>query len=153
MSTRSNILFKHTVNLGKENPNNGVKIHQVYKHHDGYPMGTGLELIQKILKFIDEKEVKDVNSSCFFDHWFKYEFTQNWEYEGTEKNLHGDIEYLYEVDFDNGLKVSCYKRDYKDSNNFNYKTWKKTVLLSAYEMDYLGKKLWNVTDINVSNSF
>ena len=78
MSTRSNIIIKH----------NNETIKTLYKHHDGYIAGVGIDLIRYLIPLktyrpIEPKDLLSVLSN-------RYE---------TTTGVHGDIEYLYTIDF------------------------------------------------------
>lgn len=78
MSTRSNIVIKH----------NNETVKTLYKHHDGYIAGVGVDLIRYIIPLktyrpIEPKDLLSVLSN-------KYE---------TTTGIHGDIEYLYTIHF------------------------------------------------------
>ena len=77
MSTRSNIIIKH----------NNETVKTLYKHHDGYIAGVGIDLIRYLvrLKTYIPMEPKDLLSVLPN----KYQITTC---------VHGDIEYLYTID-------------------------------------------------------
>ena len=88
MSTRTNIIIKKTIN-GEE------KLCQLYRHNDGYPEGAG----QELLDFLSKEE------NCKYDNPMDMgqaivEQDAADVVEGEEENLHGDIEYFYEIDMD-----------------------------------------------------
>lgn len=78
MSTRSNIIIKH----------NNETVKTLYKHHDGYISGVGVDLIRYIIPLktyrpIEPKDLFSVLSN-------RYE---------TTTSIHRDIEYLYTIHF------------------------------------------------------
>ena len=81
MSTRSNIIIK----------NNNEIVKTLYKHHDGYIAGVGVDLVRYLipLKTYRPTEPKDLLSVLSN----KYEVTTG---------IHGDIEYLYTISFNEG---------------------------------------------------
>lgn len=93
MSTRGNIIIKN-------------KTEQVilYHHHDCYPEGVGLDLLRKVYpKLKDTKyynDVEDIANALIKDK-------EDDEYELTTC-IHGDIEYLYEIDTDNKT-IKCFE--------------------------------------------
>lgn len=112
MSTRSNIIV---ISPSK-------KINQYYRHWDGYFEGAGLDLINKLSEaFADKRCAKfmnrenlykklggyEIKPETFYD-WFMFEMSKDLRIDKQyEKNyepeddliLHGDIEYLYIIDF------------------------------------------------------
>jgi hypothetical protein len=81
MSTRSNIIIK----------NNNEIVKTLYKHHDGYIAGVGVDLVRYLipLKTYRHTEPRDLLSVLSN----KYEVTTG---------IHGDIEYLYTISFNEG---------------------------------------------------
>ena len=86
MATRSNIILKH----------NNQTVKTLYKHHDGYIAGVGIDLIRYLIPLktyrpIEPKDLLSVLSN-------RYEATT-----GT----HGDIEYLYTIHFNqDNIKIT-----------------------------------------------
>ena len=82
MATRCNVIVK-----GKSCGKNVKAI--LYRHWDGYPSVTGEDLLEKL------------NSCCngeiYFDSFVNSLIKESTEYEYTSQ-IHGDIEYLYEID-------------------------------------------------------
>lgn len=112
MSTRAVIQIRKTSKYTQpDNPNNGLKIQQYYHHYDGYTSGLGIELVQHLLTLIQTKEPKELEHLSDIKFYFDNVFTQLYEKEKTEV-IHGDIEYFYLMDFDGGLSLTRYKRNY-----------------------------------------
>lgn len=80
MSTRSNTIFEF---------NGGKKILTFYRHCDGYPEGHGADLCQALIK-ADGDIIDTLAMLKLFDI----------EIEDVDA-IHGDIEYLYKVTFQN----------------------------------------------------
>lgn len=112
MSTRSNIIV---ISPTKE-------IKQYYRHWDGYFEGAGLDLTKKLCdafsnrccaKYIKHGELDELLGDytpkpVTFYEWFMFEMSKdlriNKQYENNYEPeddliLHGDIEYLYIIDF------------------------------------------------------
>lgn len=101
MSTRTNILITK----------GDTKI-WLYRHCDGYPRATGYNLASCLAEcgkmngfltlLLDQKD----ESTMYRPATPIYEFTTQ---------MHGDIEYLYKINFDEGVSFMCLKRmDFKD---------------------------------------
>ena len=102
MSTRANIKLI-----------NGDSIIWVYRHSDGYPSETGHDLAEKL------------KQSCYDFNELTAGILKDDAYRITTEQ-HGDIEYLYTIEFENSgsiqrgyITFKCQKRDY-DSNEFLY---------------------------------
>lgn len=82
MSTRSNII----VLIDEQ------KI-VLYHHHDGYVEGVGFDLVERMNRVLynEWQNADDLLNDLLKDKNDEYEFS-------TASGLHGDIEYLYEVD-------------------------------------------------------
>lgn len=126
MSTRSNIIV---ISPSK-------KVKQYYRHWDGYFEGAGLDLINKLsdafanrccAKFMKpenlNKELGDYTQKpvTFYD-WFMFEMSKdlriNKQYEKNYEPeddliLHGDIEYLYIIDFSSEVKAESARLFYR----------------------------------------
>ena len=97
MSTRCNIIVKDDEN----------KVY-LYHHHDGYPSGVGVDLLKKFYKrFKDGNYIymEDVVNELIKDK-------NDDEYEYTT-GLHGDIEYVYEIDT-SARTIKGYEYNYND---------------------------------------
>lgn len=123
MSTRSNIILRQP---GSIETIDGKNIWQYYHHCDGYPEGVGLDLVTMAFNAF-----KSVCHGAFSRDGRKdlfYEFTSifcqyyrdipdskgDYEPEGNYgyadiNHLHGDIDFLYLLDFDtqNSLDIYC----------------------------------------------
>lgn len=126
MSTRSNIIV---ISPSKE-------IKQYYRHWDGYFEGAGLDLINKLSDaFADKRCAKFMNREnlykklggytpkpvTFYD-WFMFEMSKDLRVDGKYENdyepeddliLHGDIEYLYIIDFSSEVKAESARLFYR----------------------------------------
>ncbi len=126
MSTRSNIIV---ISPSK-------KVKQYYRHWDGYFEGAGLDLINKLSNaFADKRCAKFMNREnlykklgdyrpkpvTFYD-WFMFEMSKdlriNKQYEKNYEPeddliLHGDIEYLYIIDFSSEVKAESARLFYR----------------------------------------
>lgn len=117
MSTRCNIIIKWQ----------NKKI-VLYHHHDGYPEGVGRDLkfyLSKIHYWCDEAIARNLvkNTAGLRDN----------EYEPS-MGLHGDIEYVYEIDC-RREKLTCYEIDWLAPKN-SYKKNGRKVEIPAVPADY-----------------
>jgi hypothetical protein len=129
MSTRAVIQMKKTTRYEGENPNNGEHIIQYYHHYDGYTSYLGIELIKILLEFIktqDPEKVKDIHDVEYF-----MDETLNQTYQReTPADIHGDIEYFYFIDFDDGIVLTRYKRnDWEKDKPENPRKWTDGYIL------------------------
>jgi hypothetical protein len=113
---------------------------QYYHHWDGYEQGLGLELVRILLTMRDESGFKGsplftelTKPECslyLIQNEFRSRFTLEYQQESTDI-LHGDIEYLYHIDFDKDhVKLTMYKRtNWETEEHENWKKWasKKTL--------------------------
>ena len=127
MSTRSQWSFRE----------NGKQIALIYKHSDGYPNGyhggfaVWERFIDKVIKdtatgmygtrFADAEDLA-ARFIVFLAIYENKETTLNFGGIGVSKDLHGDIEYLYEIDCDSYKAPvlrckSIYSKCYVDSDN------------------------------------
>jgi hypothetical protein len=126
MSTRSNIIV---ISPSKE-------IKQYYRHWDGYFEGTGLDLISKLndafndrscAKYIRLDKLDEIlgdykpQPKTFYD-WFMFHMSKDLRVDGKYENdyepeddliLHGDIEYLYIIDFSSEVKAESARLFYR----------------------------------------
>lgn len=121
MSTRANVVIK------KEYGNGAVHYAQLYHHHDGYCSGLGKDLSEymtEIEAMPDEEKKKILKTPVSLAKWFAAdERNDEFEYEGTNVRLHGDIEYLYVIDLTDET-ITCYSTwdwdgDIKDLDKVN----------------------------------
>ena len=121
MSTRANVVIK------KSDDNGAVNYAQLYHHHDGYCSGLGNDLSEymaEIEAMPDEEKKKILKTPVSLAEWFADdERFDEFEYEGTDVNLHGDIEYLYVIDLTTET-ITCYSiwdldGDIKDLDKVN----------------------------------
>lgn len=105
MSTRANVVIKKTAKNGN------VSYAQLYHHHDGYCSGVGKDLseyMDEIGVMPDEEKKKVLEDPVSFAKWLSHDDRHDeYEYEGTSVNLHGDIKYLYVIDLTNKT-ITCY---------------------------------------------
>ena len=105
MSTRANVVIKKTAENGK------VSYAQLYHHHDGYCSGVGKDLSEYMAEIDvmpDEEKKKVLKDPVSLAKWLSHDDRHDeYEYEGTSVNLHGDIEYLYVIDLANKT-ITCY---------------------------------------------
>ena len=108
MSTRSQWSFRQ----------NGKQIALIYKHSDGYPVGFhgGFAVWSRFIDMNVKDNTEGMYGNRFYDAeqlaarfivflaiYENKETTLNFGGIGVSKDLHGDIEYLYEIDCDNYL--------------------------------------------------
>lgn len=91
MSTRASILIK-------DNSESSVRL---YHHHDGYPEGVGMDLVERLNKTFEYYGWEQFANRLVKDSKDEYELTSD---------IHGDEEYLYEVDVI-ARTVVCKKRN------------------------------------------
>ncbi|NQY58417.1 hypothetical protein [Cognatishimia sp.] len=94
MSTRSNIIIKSdSTNAEPTRVNTNI----LYKHHDGYPEGVGLDLVRHLVSYIEDNptmsypHIGNSNASDFIRNLPRL-------YEDTN-SIHGDIEFIYVIEF------------------------------------------------------
>lgn len=98
MSTRSNIVLKsksETIYL--------------YHHHDGYPSGVGVDLMNRFYDLMKSGRMFDIyniSNELTKDEDDEYELTNG---------LHGDIEYVYEIDVVENT-IRCWEFDWKTND-------------------------------------
>jgi len=160
MSTRCNILVTKTNAYsdsasGCPNPNNGLKTTQLYHHHDGYPTGVGLELAQAILALNAGPE------ELATDHDVRYRFIdklprqyeiESGTYFDQVAHLHGDIEWVYHLDFDNGITLTAYKRpgfDTEVPDDDSWRKWPSTRILRLEAVDYGPRRAYSLRALEV----
>lgn len=84
----------------------------LYHHHDAYPEGVGMDLLKKFRNSFlrgDFVYAQDIVNRLIKD-------PKDDEYEITT-GMHGDIEYLYEIDCDNKT-IKCFEINFKvDGDN------------------------------------
>ena len=105
MSTRANVVIK------KVAKNGNVSYAQLYHHHNGYCSGVGKDLSEYMAEIgvmPDEEKKKVLEDPVSLAKWLSHDDRRDeYEYEGTSVNLHGDIEYLYVIDLTNKT-ITCY---------------------------------------------
>ena len=105
MSTRANAVIKKTEKNGY------VSYAHLYHHHDGYCSGVGKDLSEYMAEIgvmPDEEKKKVLEDPVSLAKWLSHDDRHDeYEYEGTSVNLHGDIEYLYVIDLTNKT-ITCY---------------------------------------------
>lgn len=105
MSTRANVVIKKTAENGN------VSYAQLYHHHDGYCSGVGKDLSEYMAEIDvmpDEEKKKVLKNPVSLAKWLSHDDRNDeYEYEGTSVNLHGDIEYLYVIDLTD-KSITCY---------------------------------------------
>lgn len=135
MSTRCNIIITDDAT---------EKRVQMYHHHDGYPEGVGADLKGFLSRWPGEKPTADAIAAGLNAYSAEY------EYDGPDTALHGDIEYLYIVDMDEyEFHLRCYSVtwDFKDDVTGSWDVME--VTLSQYnkkEMDVVIPVLASITD-------
>lgn len=150
MATRCNIMFEMEGRLKEGNPNNGYKNKVYYRHWDGYPTVTGLDLVQQMLRFTDETEPGDIHTLHDIENWLRVNLTLQYENQ-PDKEFAGDIEWLYIINFDKGVKITAYQRsDFKNEVD-NWKSWKNFVIFEAetLEVSYCPKGCYRLKKINI----
>lgn len=126
MSTRSNIIIKH----------NNETVKTLYKHHDGYVAGVGIDLVRYLMPLktyrpIEPKDLLSVLSN-------RYE---------TTTGVHGDIEYLYTIHFNqDNIKMVVQEgeafQDFRDGvehllYKYEYKTKKENIYIKEQDMQQM----------------
>ena len=105
MSTRANVVIKKT------EKNGDVSYAQLYHHHVGYCSGVGKDLSEYMAEIDvmpDEEKKNVLKDPVSLAKWLSHDDRYDeYEYEGTSVNLHGDIEYLYVIDLTNKT-ITCY---------------------------------------------
>lgn len=156
MATRCNVLVSKTeqwsdVN-GQPNPNNGKHWAQYYRHWDGYPSGAGLDLALKLIHVTNTNAPADLSDVRSMESALRSVLTLDYEREGSyaaQKSLHGDIEWLYHIDLDNGLTLTAYELGI---GRFDSDEWEKAPahqLLRLRTVDYRGKQVWQFISLTV----
>ena len=121
MSTRANVVIKKSDDKG------AVNYAQLYHHHYGYCSGLGNDLSEymaEIEAMSDEEKKNILKTPVSLAKWFAAdERNDEFEYEGTNVYLHGDIEYLYVIDLTTET-ITCYSiwdwdGDIKDLDKVN----------------------------------
>lgn len=127
MSTRSQIIIQYYKDVLPKEKQHLTDIEEIsknvintlfhqelmYHHFDGYLMGVGLELLEK-LKTISEFDVQEIGLRgliYFLDHGYEEEEINYQENEGMN-NLHGDIEYLYYIRINNNKTIELFYKEY-----------------------------------------
>lgn len=113
MSTRTNIVIK----WGRE------KI-VLYHHHDGYPEGVGADLKLMVKKNYLDNKYQSMYPFYVANRLVKNKYGMNDENYEITTGLHGDIEYVYEIDCK--IKtVTCYGRSEGDAWDKPIKDYRK----------------------------
>lgn len=129
MSTRAVIQIKKTTKYAGNNPNNGEHRVQYYRHWDGYTSFLGIELVKILLDLITEKQPSDFKSVNDVDFYLGTILNQQYQKEDI-KDIHGDIEYFYLLDFDDGITLTRFKRtDWKKDKPENPEKWADSFVL------------------------
>lgn len=139
MSTRSNIFVDFN---GERKP--------FYHHCDGYLEGVGKDLLVRMEMAIARARkaipysLKDDNSGLRTERAYK-EFLNLLEEEGSyepeEIGLHGDIEYLYYVEFSpKGNRVTYSRIEWQKLKEENYRQNLETAKCGDYTLSFLIKK-------------
>ena len=150
MSTRAVIQLRKTDKYeNPTNPNNGEKVIQYYHHHDGYTSFLGIELVKILLDLINEKSPEELKYLSDVGFYLEDVLTQRYEKEDP-KIIHGDIEYFYLIDFNNGIFLTRYKRNYdidKEETMNDPTKWQDVeVLMACTDKDkYYSLELLNYT--------
>lgn len=127
MATRCMVMLeKNQTCYDAGNPNNGVRYAAFYRHYDGYPTSTGLDLVMKVSEILP--------GSGFDTVWDAERALKrvlplsDYETEWHE-NLHGDIEYMYLVNFDDGCTITVYSRRHAENSDVDgWRSWPAHVL-------------------------
>jgi len=104
MSTRSSIIITSVIER---------KAAYLYHHCDGYPGGVGVDLAEKYKDIIESTEGK-VTFNALLD---RVTMDSDFENEGSDGGIHGDIEYLYIMDIE-AQAVHCFKANNWYGNRF-----------------------------------
>lgn len=145
MSTRSNIFVDF----------NGER-KQFYHHCDGYLDGVGKDLLIRMAMAIKRARkaipysLKDDNSGLRTERAYKEFFNlleEEGSYEPEEIGLHGDIEYLYYVEFSpKGNRVTYSKIEWQKLKEENYRQNLETAKCGDYTLSFLIKKKKEIDD-------
>lgn len=159
MATRCNILVTKTQSYpdvdGRPNCNNGKRTAQYYRHWDGYPSGTGLDLALKLMELTNGHAPEDLKGLSDIESALRSKLTLDYEREshgGTEEpNLHGDIEWLYHIDFDGGITLNAHKIGIGPDPD-NWEKMPKSTLLKIEEYPFRGKMVWRFVRLAITNA-
>ncbi len=136
---------------GRPNPNNGPKEDQWYHHWDGYPIGLGLELTMMLATFYGEGRIKPEQTFSEIERLLKSTFNHDYETERVG-NWHGDLEYVYHIDFDGGLRLHCHKRNMRAEprqEHDQWREWQKKTLFFASVREFNAKPCYVLESIHV----
>lgn len=149
MGTRSNIIIKKTNDYGEKNPNTGTKYIQLYRHWDGYITETGLDICQLFMK----ADFSDTDSILSLNYFLKDNLTHKYEIEslGNDCLPHGDVEYIYLVDLDDGIKVTAFIRgDYMTSDVDDWENWESRLLMQIDIIEFNKEQYHQLKSLNIS---
>lgn len=133
MSTRAVIQIKKTTDYGTGNPNNGEHRIQYYHHWDGYTSYLGINLVKILLDLIAERspsDFKDVHSVRYY-----LQDVLNQKYQIEDIVTHGDIEYFYLIDFNNGITLTRFKRNWETDKVDEPEKWNSCILFKASDRE------------------
>lgn len=140
MSTRAVVHIRKSQYYNDGNPNNGTKYLQYYHHWDGYTSGLGIKLMKLSLKYIDERSPRVTKFMSDVKYWLEDNLNQSYQRETYGKDLHGDIEYAYLLDFDCGVTLTRFKRtDWKNEKHDNWQEWGDKVVLFRATDEEMGE--------------
>ena len=151
MATRCMILLEKTCTAyGEGNPNNGMGQAAFYRHWDGYPTATGLDLVIKVSQ-LDHGAFKSVHDA---DRALKNLLPLG-DYEvESPKALHGDIEWMYVVNFDGGCTIVAHKRPRDGGSVDEWRSWPAHVLARWDYINRSGQKIGPMLEeISIRRSF
>lgn len=153
MSTRCMVMLEKNETCWPEgNRNNGPHFAAFYRHHDGYPTVTGFDLVKKVSQVLPRGGFDTCREAvrALQDVMPLGDYENEWH-----EQLHGDIEYMYLVNFDHGCVITAHKRPIGTGNEVErWREWPAFVL-ARWEPFYRdGRKLGLVLDeIHIRRSF
>tara|TARA_R110002051_G_scaffold3811_1_gene20416 strand:+ start:9600 stop:10037 length:438 start_codon:yes stop_codon:yes gene_type:complete len=105
MSTRCNLILKY----------HDTTIY-IYRHHDGYLSETGYDISTRLMNNLNINKFIRSLLNCDSDPSFTRDSNPTYE---ITTNIHGDIEYLYEITF------PTFMGDTTNDNNISFKISKR----------------------------
>jgi hypothetical protein len=147
MSTRSAVIVERTDDFGPDSRSSGYGAETYLKHHDGYLTGVGLELVRLLYGILqinsDELEtfsgasaaMKDVLSQAY--------------HPATVSGVPGDIQYLYVINFNDGITVTAYCRP-RFAEFGNPYEWPKAEIFKVALRPYNGKQVYVIEKVTLA---
>lgn len=108
MSTRCAVIIERNDDYGPTNGNTGYRSEAYYRHHDGHLTGTGFDLVRQLYRLAEHRDGV-ISTFCEASDAMKGVLTQYYQAIAVD-HIPGDIEFLYVVNFNNGIFVRAYCR-------------------------------------------